>query len=162
MFHRSTSALCLALLTALPCATRAEVIRHDVLTNWSLFEDEGYCWIATNSPGLTGGRRLLLTLDLAGSAALFVDFGGGVTFEDAATHLLRIDGEEIAFRSQGDWAWSEEEDTVQALQDAILSADRIGYVVTLRDGGAPVVRTGEWLTAEGRQAFDTLRETCGR
>ncbi|WP_417206380.1 hypothetical protein [Antarctobacter sp.] len=148
------------LCTALPISAQTEIHRNDRLTNWALFEDDGYCWMATNAR-LPGRDRLLLTVDLAGSVALFVDFEGGDLFDDTADHLITLGLRDILFRSRGEWAWTLR-DSPERLLETLLTSDQIGYEVFVLSGDRQRTLRGQWDTEEAQQAYDTLRESCGR
>lgn len=153
-------ALAAALCAALPLAAQTEIQRNDRLTNWSLFDDDGYCWIATNAQ-LPGRDRLLLTVDLEGSVALFIDVASGAVFDDTADHLMTLGTREVPFRSRGVWAWTRHE-SPERLLETILTSDTIGYEVTIIEEGRHRTLRGQWDTEEAQQAYDTLREDCGR
>lgn len=155
------SALFLVVFLALPLAAQTEITRNERLGNWALFEDDGYCWMATNGKGLANGDRLLLTVDLAGEAALFLDIGGGALFDDTTDHIMNLGARKVAFRSRGAWAWTKRK-SPERLLETILASNEIGYEVHLTGNGDRTRLTGVWETDEARQAYDTLRESCGR
>ncbi|MBT56116.1 MAG: hypothetical protein CMF72_22290 [Mameliella sp.] len=160
MIFRFPAVLAAALCTALPLASQTEIHRNDRLTNWSLFDDDGYCWIATNAR-FPGRDRLLLTVDLEGSVALFIDTQSGAVFDDTANHLMALGLREVPFLSRGVWAWTRHE-SPERLLDTILTSDTIGYEVVIVEAGQHRTLRGQWDTEEAQQAYDTLREDCGR
>lgn len=159
MIRVIATALVATLCAGHPAVAQTEIARNDRLTNWALFEDDGYCWMATNTR-LPGRDRLLLTVDLEGSVALFLDFEGAAAFDHDADHLMQLGARTVIFRSRGEWAWTMRKSPERLLED-ILASQRIGYEMYLTGHGDNNVLKGTWETDEAQQAFDTLRESCG-
>lgn len=159
LLTRSLALCFLTILPALPAHAEDEIHRFDTVRNWALFNDDGYCWIASIAR-LPGRQRLVMTVDLEGSAAIFLDMEGGVTFDDSADHVLTLGRREVLFLSQGVWAWTKHE-SPELFLDAVLDSPRIGYGFRIIDHGETRMLTGAWDTDGGREAFDTLRDRCG-
>ena len=160
MFRRILIVLMGVILVALPALAQDEITRHDRIANWSLFEDRGYCWMATN-PRLPGSDRLMLTIDLQESVSMFIDFADGSVFDDTADHALFLGSRKVLFRSRGEWAWTYR-DSPERLVETILESTEVGFEVHLADAGDMDVLKGRWETRDAQRAYDTLRASCGR
>ncbi|WP_305968776.1 MULTISPECIES: hypothetical protein [unclassified Mameliella] len=160
MFRRVLLVLAGLACTALPASAQDEITRHDRIANWALFEDRGYCWMATNTR-LPGNDRLMLTVDLDESVSMFIDFADGSVFDDTADHALLLGPRKVLFRSRGEWAWTYR-DSPERLVETILDSTEVGFEVHLADAGDMNVLKGQWETRDAQRAYDTLRARCGR
>ncbi|MDD9732174.1 hypothetical protein PVW46_19920 [Mameliella sp. AT18] len=160
MLERLIIALTGLATAALPALAQQEITRHERIANWALFEDRGYCWMATNTR-LPGSDRLMLTVDLDESVSMFIDFADGTIFDDAADHALFLGPRKVLFRSRGEWAWTYR-DSPERLVETILESAEIGFEVHLADAGDMDVLKGHWETRDAQLAYDTLRASCGR
>lgn len=151
-----TRALSVAVLslTATTAFAQESTNRVATMTDWSVFTEEGpkQCW-GVSSPKETvntkdgapvsvrRGDILLFVTYTDGGAAGQISFSGGYPFASGSTVNMDIDGNTFQLISDGEWAWSANNDD----DAAILAA--------LKKGGSAVLTA---RSGKGTQTQDTF------
>lgn len=133
------------------------ITRNDALADWSFFEDRGYCWMAS-AVELDDGR-LLLILDDKGEMSFVLDGASQTALPENADHVLRIGGEDVPFRSRGDWAWPLAEERTH-LVEMLFDTDAVGAMLLISGQDETRTLVTQWPTEGGREAFDAMRIPC--
>lgn len=159
---RTAAPAAIAILASLATPSFAAerlIARDGTYARWSVFEDDGFCWIATAVEMHPGS--LILTVDAKGLSALTVSNSKTKKLIDGSGHVLRIGTQVFPLTAKKGWAHLTKKQDDARLLKAIMSADTVRAELLVQQGKSKPqkIKVG-FKTRAAQTAMARAREAC--
>ncbi len=129
------------------------------VAHWGIFQDDKYCWIATNFDPTGRAREMVLMVDSDSKVFIQLNHPAKHGNEKWESILLRTSKTTFPFKEKNGWGVYPEKNQ-SSVRKNLLASSQVLFEGSFVVSGDRFGVKGYFRTGKGEQAYRTMLETC--
>ncbi len=133
--------------------------KKKTIGHWSIFQDDNYCWMATNF--VPSGRKREMVLMVDNEGKIFVQLNPPTLTGNFDWQKISLSTDKIAFvlKDDGGWGVYPKSDHSK-IRKQVLSSDKVNFDGSFTANHRRFGLRGHFKTGSGENAYKTMLDIC--